>query len=103
MAEALDALNEADIHVDALRLRAFPFPDAVWQFIDAHDRVFVVEQNRDAQMRSLLVNELGIDPARLLPVLHYDGTPITARFITGAIARAVQAFAVKPRKRAKAL
>jgi 2-oxoglutarate ferredoxin oxidoreductase subunit alpha len=102
MAEALDALTDADIHVDALRLRAFPFPDAVARFIAEHDRVFVVEQNRDAQMRSMLVNELGVDPARLLPVLHYDGTPITARFITGAITREVHALAVKPRKKAKA-
>src|SRR3546814_7423871 len=44
-----------------------------------------LEQNRDGQLRSLLVNELGIDPARLVAVLHYDGTPITARFIAGAI------------------
>jgi len=100
--EALDTLAEADIHLDALRLRAFPFPQSVLQFIDEHDRVFVVEQNRDAQMRSMLVNELAVDPARLLPVLHYDGTPITARFITGAITRAVHEFAVKPRKRTKA-
>jgi 2-oxoglutarate ferredoxin oxidoreductase subunit alpha len=100
--EALDTLAGADIHLDALRLRAFPFPQSVLQFIDEHDRVFVVEQNRDAQMRSMLVNELAVDPARLLPVLHYDGTPITARFITGAITRAVHEFAVKPRKRTKA-
>ena len=49
----------------------------------------------------MLVNELGIDPARLLAVLHYDGTPITARYITGAITRQVHAYAVKPRKKAK--
>ncbi len=102
MAEALDALAEADIHIDALRLRAFPFADAVRRFIAEHDRVFVVEQNRDAQMKSMLVNELGIDPARLLAVLHYDGTPITARFITAAITRHVHELAVKPRKKAKA-
>jgi 2-oxoglutarate ferredoxin oxidoreductase subunit alpha len=48
--------------------------------------VFVIEQNRDGQLRSLLVNEFGIDPARLVAVLHYDGTPITARFIADAIA-----------------
>ena len=47
--------------------------------------MFVVEQNRDAQLRSLIVNESGIDPARLVPILHYDGTPITARFIASAI------------------
>ena len=98
MAEALDTLAEAGIHVDAMRLRAFPFTAAVREFIDAHDRVFVVEQNRDAQMRSLLVNELGIAPARLTPVLHYDGTPITARFITAAITQQVYELAIKPRK-----
>ena len=98
MNEALDTLAAAGIHVDALRLRAFPFPDSVRDFIDEHDRVFVVEQNRDAQMRSLLVNELGIAPSRLTPVLHYDGTPITARFITAAITQQVYELAIKPRK-----
>ena len=47
--------------------------------------MFVVEQNRDGQMRSLLINELEIDPKKLVKILHYDGTPITARFISGAI------------------
>jgi 2-oxoglutarate ferredoxin oxidoreductase subunit alpha len=51
--------------------------------------VFVVEQNRDAQMRSMLINEMDIDPARLVRVLHYDGTPITARFIARAIRQSV--------------
>ena len=87
MTEALDTLSATGIHVDALRLRAFPFAPSVAQFIGDHDRVFVVEQNRDAQMRSMLVTALAIAPARLLPVLHFDGTPITARFITGSIAR----------------
>ena len=85
MQEALDVLTASDIHIDALRLRAFPFPDSVDRFIAAHEQVFVVEQNRDAQMHALLVNELGVDPARLVKVLHYDGTPITARFITQSI------------------
>jgi 2-oxoglutarate/2-oxoacid ferredoxin oxidoreductase subunit alpha len=89
MREALDVLEAEDIHLDALRLRAFPFPASVPEFIAAHERVFVVEQNRDAQMRSLLVNELEIDPARLVPVLHYDGTPITARFIAGAVRKSL--------------
>ena len=96
MSEALDLLAADDIDLDAMRLRAFPFPDSVDAFIKSHDAVFVVEQNRDAQMRAMLVNELEIDPARLLPVLHFDGTPITARFITAAITRAVHAMAVKP-------
>jgi len=90
MHEALDVLPEDGIHVDAMRLRAFPFPDAVASFIAAHDTVYVVEQNRDAQMRQLLVNELEIDPARLVKVLHFDGTPITARFIIRAISEHVQ-------------
>jgi 2-oxoglutarate ferredoxin oxidoreductase subunit alpha len=89
MREALDVLEQEGVHLDALRLRAFPFPESVNQFIAAHDKVFVVEQNRDAQMHSMLVNELDIDPARLVRVLHYDGTPITARFIARAIRQSV--------------
>ena len=89
MKEALAALEADGIHLDTMRLRAFPFGDAVLDFINAHDQVFLVEQNRDAQMRSLLVNECGIDPARFISILHYDGTPITARFIIAAIAERV--------------
>ncbi|HOG02704.1 MAG TPA: 2-oxoacid:acceptor oxidoreductase subunit alpha, partial [Accumulibacter sp.] len=90
MREALDVLEADGQHLDALRLRAFPFPDSVSEFIATHEKVFVVEQNRDAQMRSMLVNELHFDPARLVPVLHYDGTPITARFIVQAIRDNIQ-------------
>jgi 2-oxoglutarate/2-oxoacid ferredoxin oxidoreductase subunit alpha len=86
MDEALEVLARDGVALDALRLRAFPFSSAVTDFVAAHDQVFVVEQNRDAQLRMLLVNECGIDPAKLVPVLHYDGTPITARFIIGGIA-----------------
>jgi 2-oxoglutarate ferredoxin oxidoreductase subunit alpha len=86
MAEAIEQLEGQGIALDTLRLRAFPFPESVRAFIDAHESVFVVEQNRDGQLRTLLINEFGIDPARLIAVLHYDGTPITARFISGAIA-----------------
>ena len=75
-----------------MRLLAFPFPQSVAQFIAEHDRVFVVEQNRDGQMRSLLINELEIDPARLVRLVHYDGTPITARFITQAISQNLKAI-----------
>ena len=85
MDEALDLLAAQGIHADALRIRAFPFSSAVTDFIDAHEQVFVVEQNRDAQLRTLLMNECGIDPAQLVPLLHFDGTPITARFIAGGI------------------
>ncbi len=87
MEEALVVLEQQGVHLDALRVRAFPFSDAVMDFIAGHRRVFVVEQNRDGQLRSLLINEGQIDPARLPAVLHYDGTPITARFIADAISR----------------
>jgi len=99
MAESLAALELEGIYLDQLRLRAFPFHDSVADFIAAHERVFVVEQNRDAQMKSLLVNECGIDPARLISVLHYDGTPITARFITKEIAEKARLFNVTPLRR----
>ena len=96
MDEALHTLAGHRIHLDAMRLRAFPFPATVAEFIAAHEQVFVVEQNRDGQMRRLLVDELEIDPKRLPPVLHYDGTPITARFITEAITERVMAQVVAP-------
>ena len=98
MDEALVALAASGIHIDAMRLKAFPFPASVNDFISTHDHVFVVEQNRDAQMRGMLINELEIDPAWLIKVLHYDGTPITARFITEAITTHVHALAVAPRR-----
>jgi 2-oxoglutarate ferredoxin oxidoreductase subunit alpha len=86
MDEALDSLEKQGLHLDACRVRAFPFADAVTDFIAAHDQVFVVEQNRDAQLLKLIVNECAIDPARFISILHYDGAPVTARFITSAIA-----------------
>ncbi|MCX2862543.1 2-oxoacid:acceptor oxidoreductase subunit alpha [Paucibacter sp. PLA-PC-4] len=98
MDEALQALAQAGIHLDGLRLRAFPFPAQVGEFVRAHEQVFVVEQNRDAQMRTLLITELELNPARLTRVLHFDGTPITARFITQAITRHVHALATTPRQ-----
>ncbi len=93
MHEAIGGLQANGIGLDTLRLRAFPFPDSVRAFIEAREQVFVIEQNRDAQMHSLLVNEFGIDPARLIKVLHYDGTPITARFIVDAITAHLRAAA----------
>ena len=86
MDEAMAKLAGQGVHLNTLRLRAFPFHQDVTAFCAAHDRVFVVEQNRDGQMRTLLMSECGIDPAKLVPVLHYDGTPITAKFIADTIA-----------------
>jgi 2-oxoglutarate ferredoxin oxidoreductase subunit alpha len=79
--EASDLLEAQGITLDAMRVKAFPFNDEVRNFIKDHERVFVVEQNRDAQFKSLLVNELGANPQKLVSVLNYDGYPITADFI----------------------
>jgi 2-oxoglutarate ferredoxin oxidoreductase subunit alpha len=96
MDEAIDTLRAAGKHLDTLRLRGFPFPQSVTEFVAEHDSVFVVEQNRDAQLRTLLVTELNLDPVRLVPILHYDGTPITARFIARAIGDHLDALKVTP-------
>ena len=101
MAESLVALEAEGIHLDRMRLRGFPFADEVGEFIAEHDHLFVVEQNRDAQLKMLLVNECGIDPSKLISVLNYDGTPITERFITREIAEKARLFNVTPiRKKA---
>ncbi len=99
MHEALDGLEQQGLHFDAMRIRAFPFQQEVADFIAEHDHVFVVEQNRDAQLRMLLVNECEIDPAKLTPVLHYDGAPITARFIVREIAEDAKALKVTPMRK----
>jgi 2-oxoglutarate/2-oxoacid ferredoxin oxidoreductase subunit alpha len=100
MAEALEALDERNIRLDTLRVRAYPFHDDVFDFIAAHDRIFVVEQNRDAQLRTLLTIDGEVDPTRLVPILHYDGTPITARFIVRAITDMVDVVTLAPLRKA---
>jgi 2-oxoglutarate ferredoxin oxidoreductase subunit alpha len=85
MSEALDQLEEKGVALDALRVRAYPFGQEVVDFVNNHDVVYFVEQNRDGQLRMLLIDQLGVDPAKIVAILHYDGTPITARFITRAI------------------
>ena len=96
MHESLEILENQGAHVDGLRVRGFPFGDEVMAFIEAHETVFVVEQNRDAQLRTLLMVEGGVDPAKLVPVLGYDGSPITARFITDEISRRIQGLTHTP-------
>jgi len=76
--EALDKLADDGISANDLRILAFPFQQEVLAFIEKHEQIFVVEQNRDAQFKSLLVNELQIDPKRLHSVLHFNGDPISA-------------------------
>ena len=100
--EGLDHLAAQGHQFDAMRLRAFPFNEDVARFIDSHDRIFVVEQNRDAQMRTLLVNDLDCDPKKLgcRAILHF-GTPITARFIAAEIGKHLEGS--KPSRRLEAI
>ena len=82
--EGLDELERAGVRLNAMRLRAFPFNEDVKAFCDAHDQIFVLEQNRDAQMRSLLITEANIPANKLIAMLSYDGMPTTAAFVRKA-------------------
>ena len=83
--EALALLKEQNIGLNYCRVKAFPIGDAVRDFIDKHDQVYVVEQNRDAQLRSLLMLDAGIPQTKLEPILHYDGMPLNASFVVGRV------------------
>ena len=83
--EARDLLKKEKVKVDLMRVKSFPFNKDVGDFIDKHDTVFVVEQNRNGQLRSMLIDELQTNPQKLLSVLHYDGMPITADSIMDKI------------------
>jgi 2-oxoglutarate ferredoxin oxidoreductase subunit alpha len=96
MDEAAQQLAQRGVAVDLLRVRALPFAGEVMDFIARHESIFVVEQNRDAQLRTLLVNEGDIDPRKLRRVLHYDGTPISARIITDAIVAIAEDLKIVP-------
>ena len=96
--EAIDLLKEQGIHLDALRIKSFPFNQTVEDFIDAHDKVFVVEQNRDAQLRSLMLIEIGASPKKLVPVLNYEGLPITADVIVKKIEKKLSRVIKKANK-----
>jgi 2-oxoglutarate ferredoxin oxidoreductase subunit alpha len=100
MDEAVALLADQGVVLDRLRVRAFPFHEDVAAFIAEHEQVFVVEQNRDGQLRMLLVTELEIDPKKLVKVVHYDGTPITARFIAEAIGETATPLKVVPLRKA---
>ncbi|RBP06391.1 2-oxoglutarate ferredoxin oxidoreductase subunit alpha [Roseiarcus fermentans] len=96
MDEALALLADAGLAADALRIRAFPLSPDIAGFVRAHERVFVVEQNRDAQMKTLMTSDLGLDPADLTSILHFGGSPITARFIADAVAARLKPAAAPP-------
>jgi len=85
--EAMDTMSQGNVSFDAMRIKAFPFNKTVEDFINAHEKVFVIEQNRDAQLRSLLINELDASPQKLVPVLNYNGMPITAENIITQISK----------------
>ena len=83
--EAVEIMADEGYPIDTMRIRAFPFHESLDDFIEAHDVVFVIEQNRDGQMRRLIINECEIPPGKLTSVLNYSGTPITARTIASQI------------------
>jgi len=92
--EALDSLAESGIHADYMRVRGFPFNGEVSNFVAQHEKVFVVEQNRDAQMRSLLILETNTDAAKLIPVLHYDGMPMPSHCVVEELSQHLSAETV---------
>ncbi len=83
--EARERLAQTGVQTNYLRVKAFPFGEDVQAYLDSHDRVFVVEQNRDAQLRSLLLLETRVPPEKLVPILHYDGLPIHADAVLSAV------------------
>ena len=86
VAEAVDRLAEQGIPLDYLRVRGFPFSRAIGEFLETHERCFVVEQNRDAQLRTLLAAETGVPRDRMIPVLEYGGLPMTAEHVVQSVA-----------------
>jgi 2-oxoglutarate ferredoxin oxidoreductase subunit alpha len=83
--EALDVLNHQKIEVDYLRLKAFPFSSEVEAFLKSHTSIFVVEQNRDAQLKSLLTLETAVEKSKLFSILSYNGMPMNAQPIVDEI------------------
>ena len=79
--EALVCLKGENVGLNYCRVKAFPFTQSVVDFIDKHERIYVVEQNRDAQLRSLLMLDANSDDEKLISMLHYDCMPINARFV----------------------
>jgi 2-oxoglutarate ferredoxin oxidoreductase subunit alpha len=100
--EALDRLRDQGINADYMRIRAFPFGPQVKAFLDTHSKIFVVEQNRDAQLRTLLTAETGFPRDAMTPVLDYGGLPLTARVVVDAVTGQTQNARVSPLDRADA-
>ncbi len=83
--EAISRFSKRGLKINSLRIRSFPFQDEVITFINDHETIFVIEQNRDAQLRTMLMTENAISPRKMQSILHYEGLPITADFITEKI------------------
>jgi len=83
--EAVELLKADGLNLDQMRPKAFPFSKSFEDFVESHEKVFVIEQNRDAQFKSLMMIELGTNPEKLVSILNYDGMPITADFIFNRI------------------
>jgi 2-oxoglutarate ferredoxin oxidoreductase subunit alpha len=83
--ETIGRFSKRGLKINSLRLRAFPFQDEVIDFINKHETIFVIEQNRDAQLKTMLMTENSISPGKLQSILNFDGLPITANFITKKI------------------
>jgi 2-oxoglutarate ferredoxin oxidoreductase subunit alpha len=83
--EAIELLKEEGITLDAMRVKSFPFGKEFVDFVELHEKIFVIEQNRDSQFKSMMLIELGTNPEKLISILNYDGMPITADFIFNRI------------------
>ena len=94
--EALDGLQAEGIKINTCRIKSFPFHNDIKDFIEEHDTIFVIEQNRDAQMRTLLINEFNVGTERLRSILNIDGMPIRARRIKRKIQRMLNGEQVNP-------
>jgi 2-oxoglutarate ferredoxin oxidoreductase subunit alpha len=88
--EAVTRLRVQGVRVDYMRVRGFPFGEEVEQFLNAHQLNFIVEQNRDAQLRSLLTLETGVAKNRMRSILHYNGLPLAASYVVDGVMAAVQ-------------
>lgn len=85
MKESLSMLDKNGISLNTLRIRSYPFGPEVAEFVETHDKIFLVEQNRDAQMKSLLTLDLGIDPKKIVSILYYGGFSISADYIVDEV------------------
>ena len=88
--EAIEVLKSRGVGVDYMRVRSFPFSEDVERFLTAHELLFVVEQNRDAQLRALLTLETAVEKSRLRSLLHYNGLPISSSFIVEGVLAELQ-------------